>query len=480
MRKGLVYGNQQYGLTDYTFDSLGNILSLSENGIVSELQKDVSYSYDNLSRLTSANYGNSEAYSYSYDDLGNIITSSKLWNYIYSDNGTNNPHAVTSIWTMSYSYDNNGNLTAYTGTGWVIKSFTYNTKDELLSSQDDSWNITDYHYDNKGIRIEKSSSGSLNRYLGKDYEILTETTAAGTTTKISKYIFLWSKKIASIEDDTVIYHDEDHLWGWNIDLSSSWTLLQVVDYFPFGEIRSRVNYEDYENKYLFGWKEQDSETDLQYFEARYYDNALARFNSIDRVFWEVWDSERAQIGLMNPQRFNSYSYTWNNPLARSDSTWEWWDVAVDSLVAAGWIWYGKVTWDEFLVIGAQNMLKDTLKPQNAINPLKKIKKLEKWVDAGNKIIKKISIQKQNKHIKWTKEYEQELKNREWTGKSLSTWENPWEADKLTQEAFEKWIPYKWQTNKKIYDFWTQVGNKKWETKVQVHESKSSIHWNPHK
>jgi len=78
LRKGLVYGNQQYGLTDYTFDSLGNILSLSENGIVSELQKDVSYSYDNLSRLTSANYGNSEAYSYSYDDLGNIITSSKL------------------------------------------------------------------------------------------------------------------------------------------------------------------------------------------------------------------------------------------------------------------------------------------------------------------------------------------------------------------------------------------------------------------
>jgi len=55
-RKGLVYGGQQYGLTDYIFDSLGNIISFSENGTVSELQKDVSYSYDNLSRLTSADY----------------------------------------------------------------------------------------------------------------------------------------------------------------------------------------------------------------------------------------------------------------------------------------------------------------------------------------------------------------------------------------------------------------------------------------
>jgi RHS repeat-associated protein len=38
---------------------------------------------------------------------------------------------------------------------------------------------------------------------------------------------------------------------------------------------------------LFSGKEEDSETDLQYFEARYYDNNIGRFRSIDRVFWEV-------------------------------------------------------------------------------------------------------------------------------------------------------------------------------------------------
>ncbi|MCP4523702.1 MAG: hypothetical protein GY828_05825 [Candidatus Gracilibacteria bacterium] len=73
----------------------------------------------------------------------------------------------------------------------------------------------------------------------------------------------------------------------NIDLDSSGNLLQVVDYYPFGSIRTKKNYSDYENKYLFGGKEQDSETNLQYFEARYYDNGIGRFNSIDRVFWSM-------------------------------------------------------------------------------------------------------------------------------------------------------------------------------------------------
>jgi RHS repeat-associated protein len=201
----------------------------------------------------------------------------------------------------------------------------------------------------------------------------------------SKYIFLWSTKVASVENGEIIYHHEDHLGGGNIDISSTWALLQVIDYLPFWEIRTKNNYTDYENKYVFWWKEQDSESELQYFEARCYDNNIARFHSIDRVFWEIWDTERANIGLMDPQRFNSYSYAWNNPLVRSDSTWEWWDIAVDSLVAAWWIWYWKVSWNEYLVIWAQNMLKDSLKPQNALNPFKKIQKVQKWLNAGKKL-----------------------------------------------------------------------------------------------
>jgi RHS repeat-associated protein len=75
---------------------------------------------------------------------------------------------------------------------------------------------------------------------------------------------------------------------------------------------------------------------LQYFEARYYDNNIGRFRSIDRVFWEVgWfdnkkKDERWDIVLMFPQKQNAYSYVENNPLNKTDITWEFSDTIADS------------------------------------------------------------------------------------------------------------------------------------------------------
>jgi len=110
----------------------------------------------------------------------------------------------------------------------------------------------------------------------------------------------------------------------------------VVDYYPFGSVREKQNTWEYENKYLFGGKEEDKETDLQYFEARYYDNDIGRFRSIDRVFWEIgWfddkkKDERWDIVLMFPQKQNAYSYVENNPLNMTDVTWEFSDTIADS------------------------------------------------------------------------------------------------------------------------------------------------------
>ncbi len=84
------------------------------------------------------------------------------------------------------------------------------------------------------------------------------------------------------------YHHADHLGWWNIDLDSNWAILQVVDYYPFGEVRNQYNLSEYENKYKFWWKERDTESWLDYFEARYYWSVEWRFRSIDRVFWEAW------------------------------------------------------------------------------------------------------------------------------------------------------------------------------------------------
>jgi RHS repeat-associated protein len=63
--------------------------------------------------------------------------------------------------------------------------------------------------------------------------------------------------------------------------------------------------------YLNTGKERDSETGLDYFGARYYSNALARFTSADT-------KRIALRHLLNPQKLNKYAYVLNNPLSEFD------------------------------------------------------------------------------------------------------------------------------------------------------------------
>jgi RHS repeat-associated protein len=61
----------------------------------------------------------------------------------------------------------------------------------------------------------------------------------------------------------------------------------------------------------FTSKERDAETGLDYFGARYYSGAQGRFTSTDPLYFQ------AEM-LADPQRFNLYAYTRNNPLSFID------------------------------------------------------------------------------------------------------------------------------------------------------------------
>ncbi|MBI5414984.1 hypothetical protein HZA38_05745 [Candidatus Peregrinibacteria bacterium] len=66
----------------------------------------------------------------------------------------------------------------------------------------------------------------------------------------------------------------------------------------------------YENNYKFTGQELDPETNLYYYGARYYNPKLGQFASQD-----PWEGD-----LTDPQSFNKYSYTRNNPLKYIDPT----------------------------------------------------------------------------------------------------------------------------------------------------------------
>ena len=64
--------------------------------------------------------------------------------------------------------------------------------------------------------------------------------------------------------------------------------------------------------FLVGY-ERDSETGLDYAQARYYASMKGRFTSPDPLYLEL-------RRLTDPQQFNIYSYARNNPLKLTDPT----------------------------------------------------------------------------------------------------------------------------------------------------------------
>ena len=85
---------------------------------------------------------------------------------------------------------------------------------------------------------------------------------------------------------------------------TSGNVVWKADYKPFGEEQSITG--TIENNEKFVGKEKDKETGLYYFGARYMNDKIGRFVTVD----PVWIKEK---DLMNPQRLNRYAYSLNNP-----------------------------------------------------------------------------------------------------------------------------------------------------------------------
>jgi len=79
---------------NYTFDSVGNILSIKDD-VASETQ---SFTYDALDRILTASVSGGYSRKYDYNSIGNIISvnsSGTVTNYTYGENSAG-PHALTS------------------------------------------------------------------------------------------------------------------------------------------------------------------------------------------------------------------------------------------------------------------------------------------------------------------------------------------------------------------------------------------------
>ncbi len=207
--------------------------------------------------------------------------------------------------------------------------------------------MTGYLYNGSGIRVAKGSitawscdpalSGfqTTDDYiLGLAGEQVTEMGVGGATTGATTSGLVWEHTNVWAAGKLLATYDGGAVNG---AVTSAGLHFYLVD--PLGTRRVQTDYAgNIENtcfslpfgdgetcgttptEHLFTGKERDTESELDYFGARYYSSTMGRFMSPD---WSAKFEPVPYAKLDDPQTLNLYSYVQNNPLFSIDPDGHW-------------------------------------------------------------------------------------------------------------------------------------------------------------
>jgi len=307
----------------YDFDSLGNLVSRSDN----RQNRSETFLYDSLNRLTNATVSGQQAKTAQYDELGNITFRSDVGSYTYAQNGAG-PHAVTSISGVNsntYTYDANGNrISSSSGT---IAYTSFNLPHTITEGNNEV-SFT-YGPDHNRYKKEVNKNGIIATtiYIGGLYEIETSATQSQVTRK--HYISNGNGAIAIFiteldNSQRTLYLHKDHLGSIDTITDDTGNVVERPSYDAWGK-RRNADWSDATTTLSsqvnrgFTGHEQLDEVGLIHMNGRVYDPQIGRFLSAD-PFVQAPD---------NTQSLNRYSYVLNNPLSYTDSTGFFLDGLVD-------------------------------------------------------------------------------------------------------------------------------------------------------
>src|SRR5579864_1233649 len=299
----------------------GNLQSqtISGSGLASSLTQ--RYTYDSLSRLLTFSETSSGAapnQNYNYDAFGNRSISS---GWMPAPAQTPAPGTFSSNQWTGASYDPSGNQTSIAG---ISRNFSYDAENRQTSALINNFPTT-YAYDGDGRRVQKIVYP----------EGTNPCTAASTGAVVTTFVYDAQGELAAEyggpqnPEAGVTYLTADHLGSTRLVTDSNANPIERIDYAPFGEeliqgIDGRgapYSTNQYPTATLdavtekFTGKERDSETGLDFSQARYLSSAQGRFTSPD--------PSNLSVDFWVPQSWNRYSYTLNNPLAYVDRNGLW-------------------------------------------------------------------------------------------------------------------------------------------------------------
>jgi len=299
----------------------GNVTAITNNRDTTRSQ---SFTYDSLNRISTAKTSSTSGTTcwdeaFGYDPWSNLLTIGRITGYTCSNEELLNSTATTKNQISGDTYDAAGNLITVPS----IATYTFDAENQLKTAT----GVT-YTYDGDGKRVQKSS-GKLYWYgLGSDPLDETDLTGSTSNSGFKEYIFFGGLRIASRDSSNAVnYYFSDHLGTARIVANSSGTPVDDSDFYPFGG--ERVFSSSSGNHYKFTGKERDSESGLDNFGARYDSSSLGRFMSTD--------PSMKSVALRNPQSWNRYTYTLNNPLRYIDPDGELWVASGNSNDPYSWV-----------------------------------------------------------------------------------------------------------------------------------------------
>jgi RHS repeat-associated protein len=290
------------GTTVNQSKNTGNIArqTLSFNGLAQPFVQ--TFKYDSLYRLAEARETNNNQQTwkqtFGYDRFGNRINFTQQGGI---PNLQPQIDAATNRFQtgQGYTYDFNGNL-VQDAEG---RTFTFNGENKQTKVVQSGQTIGEYFYDGEGKRVKKISNLETTVFV---YDGLGKLVAEYSTA-------------TPTQNPTTSYTATDQLDSPRVITDSNGNVISRRDFMPFGEEltpdgQNRTTNRKYNTtdniRQKFTGYQKDTETQLDFAEARMYENRHGRFTAVDPLL--------ASGKSANPQTFNRYVYVMNNPLVLTD------------------------------------------------------------------------------------------------------------------------------------------------------------------
>ena len=321
----------------------GNISSMTWKSGGSAVTNEMGYrfTYDGLSRMKDAIYGETNTLSINqnrfseqitgYDKMGNILgllrygqTSATGYglvdnlNLVYNGNQLQSvdDHAPNSVYgngmefkdnanqPVEYGYDKNGNLTKDLNKN--ISNIRYNLINLPSQITFSDGNTIDYEYGSDGRKL-RTVHQTGNTILTTDY------CGNAIYENGSLKLLLTETGYVSFPDKKFHFYLKDHQGNVRVVADKDGKLEETNDYYPFG---GTFTTSTSVQPYKYNGKELDRVSGLNLYDygARYYDATIGRWCMVDSLSEKYYS-------------FNSYNYCGNNPARYVDPDGNGWNEA---------------------------------------------------------------------------------------------------------------------------------------------------------